>query len=102
MKRSNLDPSLRQIRPNPTPDSRFFRSPGAMGCTCDAVYHNPAYQPDGDVPLLLRCQEEAIARLLLGEPNCIYVVKRCAPCADILRARVALGAPFEILKEEAL
>lgn len=82
--------------------SKYFRSPGAMGYTCDHIFRNPAYHPDGDTPFLIRCQAPAKTRITLFDGQCAYVSKRCPACADILHAQIARGAVVEILNEEAI
>jgi hypothetical protein len=73
-----------------------------MGYQCDAFYHNPNYNPDSDNPLLLRCNDPATVRLVINTTDDTYSIKRCDICADVLRARVEMGATFEILSEEAI
>lgn len=74
----------------------------AMGYQCDAVWKNPNYDPDDNAPLLLRCHDPATLRMVIVTPDDAYQIKRCEPCAEVLRAKVQLGATFEIISEEAL
>ena len=76
--------------------------PAAMGYQCDNVFRNPNYDPDSNAPLLLRCHDAATVRLIINTLDDTYSVKRCDVCAEVLRARVAIGAAFEILSEEAI
>lgn len=82
--------------------NRQHPRPSAMGYQCDNVYRNPNFNPDSDNPLLLRCHDPATTRMVISDPNDTYSIKRCEPCAEVLRARVAIGATFEILSEEAI
>lgn len=82
--------------------NRQHPRPAAMGLQCDNVYRNPNYDPDRDNPLLLRCNDPATLRLVISTLDDTYAIKRCDVCAEVLRARVELGATFEILSEEKL
>lgn len=83
-------------------NKKLHPRPAAMGYMCDAFYANPDYQEGTDDPLLLRCHDPATVRLVIDAPDDTYAIKRCQVCAEILRAREAIGATFEILNEEAL
>lgn len=82
--------------------NRQHPRPAAIGLQCDNVYRNPNFSPDSDAPLLLRCHDPATVRLVISDLDDTYSIKRCDICAEILRARVAIGATFEIVSEEAL
>lgn len=83
-------------------NKRQHPRPAAMGFKCDTVFYNPNYQPDSDTPLLLRCHDTATLRIVITDPTDTYAVKRCPVCAEVLRAKEAGGATFEILSEEKL
>lgn len=84
-----------------TPNNHLIR-PAGLGILCDAFYKNLKYQPNSDLPLLLRCQEPAAVRLTILTPDDCYQVKRCEECAEELRQEAARGATFEILADEIL
>lgn len=78
--------------------SNYPAAPG-IGNQCDAFYPN---QP-GHEPLLLRCSEQAIRRLVIqavgtDDPR---TVKRCDDCARLLEVRETFGI-YEILSDEPI
>lgn len=83
----------------PQPATINTPRPAAMGTTCDAVFVNPAFEPDGDQPLLLRCKAQAVVKIKYQDNDGRQaVVKRCPACRDILSHKRGV----EILQEEVM
>lgn len=76
--------------------------PAGMGDQCDCFYRNPAFSLDNEQPYLVRRRSVATRRFTCSDSIGTYVYKRCPACADILRAKAARGATFEILAEEVI
>lgn len=84
---------------NPQPATINTPRPAAMGLTCDAIFQNPAFDPDGDAPLLLHCHAPAVVRIRYKDTDGKQtVVKRCPVCREVLKVKKGI----EIVKEEAL
>lgn len=84
---------------NPQPATINTPRPSGMGLTCDAIYQNPAYSPDGDAPLLMHCKAPAVIKIRYRDSDGKQAVaKRCPVCRDVLKAKRGI----EILAEEAL
>lgn len=78
--------------------TRIYR-PAAMGYGCDDFDLNPAYGHDPDAPLLLRCQCEAEAMIVIQDGPFVMAVKRCHYHAYRTRQEAAAGGN-EILSDE--
>jgi hypothetical protein len=102
-RRDHLQQISRDIRRriHPSTSLRMRPQPAGMGYQCDNVFYNPAFTPDGDAPLLIRCHARATRRIVINDVTDCYAVKRCPACVDILHAQVKAGV-FEILSEEAI
>lgn len=83
----------------PQPETINTPRPAGMGLSCDAIYQNANYSPDGEGPLLLRCKAPAVVKIRYKDNDGTQaVVKRCLVCRDVLKVKKGI----EILHEESL
>jgi len=83
----------------PQPETINTPRPAGMGLSCDAIYKNANYSPDGDAPLLLRCKAPAVVKIRYADTDGKQTIaKRCPVCRDVLKAKKGI----EILQEVSL
>lgn len=83
----------------PQPETINTPRPAGMGLTCDAIYQNPAYSPDGESPLLIHCKAPAAVKIRYQDSDGTQsIVKHCPVCRDVLKVKKGI----EILQEESL
>lgn len=72
-----------------------------MGSTCDTIYRIARKDEFDDQPYLLRCKDEAVARVVICQDGRKLTVKRCAGCLNLLQAQAKVGR-VAIESEQAL